>query len=186
MDFLTVFLIATGLSMDAFAVAVTSGATIRQLHFRHAFRMALFFGIFQAVMPVFGWLLGQAFTYFVAHFAHWIAFGLLAFVGGKMMYEGLRSDECAIDENCMSFQSVLMLAIATSIDAFAVGVGFSMIRVNIIFPVLVIGIVTFIFSLVGAYIGNRIGSFFENKVEVFGGVVLVGIGIKIVVEHIFF
>lgn len=186
MDFLTLFLISTGLAMDAFAVSITNGAIVRELQLRHAIRMAFFFGLFQAMMPLVGWSLGQIFYTWVSTFGHWIAFGLLVFVGGKMIYEALQDEECSLDNNCMSIQNVLILSVATSIDAMAVGISFSLLHLTIWFPIVVIGSVTFVLSLIGAYIGDRLGTLFENKVEWIGGLILIGIGIKILFEHYFF
>ncbi len=185
MDFITIFLIALGLAMDAFAVSIASGVTLKCFKAVPAFRMAIFFGGFQAIMPVLGWLAGSTFHNCIQAFDHWIAFGLLAFIGGKMIYESsfIEKTESKCDPNSLS--TVFILAIATSIDALAVGLSFSVLNVSIIQPVIITGIVTFLLSLLGVYIGGKFGSLFESKIELAGGIVLIGIGVKILIEHLF-
>jgi len=186
MDFITIFIIAVGLAMDAFAVSIASGVTLKCFQARPAFRVALFFGGFQAIMPVLGWLAGSSFKQYIEAYAHWVAFGLLAFIGGKMIYESfvIKDTESKCDPN--NITTVFILAIATSIDALAVGLSFSVLQVQIITPVIIIGIVTFLLSLAGVYIGGKFGSLFENKIELLGGLVLIGIGVKILFENLFF
>jgi len=185
MDAITVVVIAFGLALDAFAVSVASGFTIKQLRVRHALRIALFFGAFQAVMPAIGWLAGLSLRNLITEFDHWIAFILLAFIGGKMIYESfkLESDRKRIDP--LRLDVLLMLAIATSIDALAVGVTFAFLNVAIVWPVLIIGLITFGTSFVGVFIGDRFGHIFESKIELIGGLVLIAIGLKILLEHLF-
>ncbi len=182
---LTIVLIAVGLSMDAFAVAVSSGVAAKQLRLFHALRMAFFFGGFQAVMPLIGWLAGIGLKKYITELDHWFAFGILTFIGLKMIYEAFQMKE-KNDAKSDPFGSLtlLMLAVATSIDALAVGTTFALLNVVIAVPVIIIGCVTFVFSLAGVYIGNGFGHFFENKIEVVGGLVLIGIGVKILLEHI--
>jgi putative Mn2+ efflux pump MntP len=179
----TVF-IAVGLAMDAFAVSITSGLTIKSLQIRHALRIALFFGVFQAVMPLVGWLAGLSVREFIAEVDHWIAFGLLCFIGGKMIYEGRRIKPMEDKKDPLQMSVLLLLSVATSIDALAVGITFAFLNVSILLPVLVIGVITFLFSFSGVYMGDRLGHFFENKIEIVGGLVLIGIGVKIVIEHV--
>ena len=179
----TVF-IAMGLAMDAFAVSITSGLTIKSLQIRHALRIALFFGVFQAVMPLVGWLAGLSVRAFIAEVDHWIAFGLLCFIGGKMIYEGFRMKPVEDKQDPLKMSVLLLLSVATSIDALAVGITFAFLHVSILLPVLVIGVITFLFSFTGVYMGDRLGHFFENKIEIVGGLVLIGIGVKIVIEHV--
>lgn len=201
--FLTVFFIAVGLAMDAFAVSVSSGCAARSMRVQHALRMALFFGAFQAGMPVIGWLSGLSVRAYIAHIDHWIAFVLLAAIGIKMVYEAriLRDAETTArvsrpvreawpgaDELDMmtvpaphSFYTLLMLSLATSIDALVVGMSLSLLDIGIIMPALVIGAVTFLLSLLGVYLGKSVGHLFENKIEIFGGLVLVAIGAKILI-----
>ncbi|MCF7792994.1 MAG: manganese efflux pump MntP family protein [Candidatus Cloacimonetes bacterium] len=186
MDFITIFVIAVGLAMDAFAVSIASGVTLKCFRAKPAFRVAIFFGGFQALMPVLGWLAGSTFHKYIQAFDHWVAFGLLVFIGGKMIYESFMITEAESKCNPNNIKTVFILAIATSIDALAVGLSFSVLNVAIIEPVIIIGIVTFILSLLGVYIGGKFGSLFENKIELIGGLVLIGIGIKILIEHLLF
>lgn len=183
LDILTILGIATGLSLDAFAVSVTGGSTIRPLKFLHALKIALAFGLFQALMPVVGWAAGLTLEQYIRDFDHWLAFLLLAFVGARMIYNALSGKPDDDRHDILKLTILLMLAIATSIDALAVGLSFALINVSILKPVLMIGIVTCILSLVGVYIGNRLGSFFEKKLEIAGGIILILIGIRILWEH---
>ena len=186
MDFITIVVIAVGLAMDAFAVSIASGVTLKKFQALPAFRIALFFGGFQAIMPVLGWLAGSSFKQYIEDYAHWVAFSLLAFIGGKMIYESFVIKEAASKCDPNNLTTVFILAIATSIDALAVGLSFSVLQVQILTPVIIIGIVTFLLSLAGVYIGGKFGSIFENKIEFWGGLVLIGIGLKILLEHLLF
>ena len=184
MKTLEVMLIAFGLAMDAFAVAVASGATMKELNVRHALKMALFFGAFQTFMPVIGWFAGVGMKSYISGWDHWLAFGLLAFVGGKMILEGL---ELKGERNsCRPFDTgtLLVLSVATSIDALAVGITFSVLGVSILMPVLVIGLVTFLLSAAGVRIGVSGGHFCENRIGILGGVILLAIGVKILLTHL--
>lgn len=185
MELITIIVIAVGLAMDAFAVSVAAGAAEKKLHIRHAMRMAFFFGVFQAVMPLIGYLAGESFKGSIAAFDHWVAFGLLTLVGGKMIYESfkLKGDKDA-GPDPTSMLVVLTLAVATSIDALAVGVTLSLVTDSILMAVVVIGVITFALSLAGTQIGIKVGHFFENKIEIFGGIILLLIGIKILLEHL--
>ena len=185
MDFITIILLAVGLSMDAFAVSISSGIILKRPTISHALRMALFFGGFQALMPAIGWLLGLGLKDYISNFDHWIAFVLLLLIGGKMIYEALYSKEEDVRSDPTKFFVLLMLAIATSIDALAVGVSFALLLTSIVVPITIIGITTFIFSFIGVFLGQHLGSLFGNKVEILGGVILIGIGSKILFEHIF-
>lgn len=184
MDVLSILLIALGLAMDAFAVAISSGYMIKHIKAKNALTIAIFFGLFQAIMPIIGWLSGMTLRNFIAGFDHWIAFGLLCIIGGKMIYESfkLATTENKIDP--LNIYVLFILSIATSIDALAVGLSLSFLKVAIALPAIIIGIVTFILSFLGVYIGNKVGHFFEKKIEVIGGLILIGIGIKILVEHL--
>ena len=182
MDILSIILIAVGLAMDAFAVSITSGITIKRLHMNHALKIALFFGLFQAVMPIIGWLAGLNLRDYISAVDHWIAFGLLSFIGCKMVYESITVQSSEKEINPLNVYVLLVLSVATSIDALAVGVSFAFLKVSIVTPVIIIGTVTFFLSYLGVYIGDRIGHFFENKIEIAGGLLLIGIGIKILVE----
>jgi putative Mn2+ efflux pump MntP len=184
MSFLTNFLLALGLSMDAFAVSMSSGTTIRPFRLKDALKLAFFFGGFQALMPVLGWLGGSAISGFISDYAPWIAFGLLVFIGGKMIYEALYGDPEG-KLNSLNYSVLLVLSIATSIDALAVGISFAFINTPILEPAIIIGCVTFFVSLCGAILGYRIGHFFEHEVEIIGGLILIGLGGKILAEHLF-
>ncbi len=181
---MNILFIALGLAMDAFAVSITSGFTIKQLRIHHALRVGLFFGLFQAVMPLVGWAVGLSVRDFVVEVDHWIAFSLLVLVGGKMIYESFKIESIKKRPDVLKISTLLMLSLATSIDALIMGVTFAMLKISILLPILVIGIVTFLLSFVGVYIGDRLGHFFENKMEFVGGLVLIGIGIKILIEHL--
>ena len=186
MDILTILIIAIGLAMDAFAVSITSGLTIKKIKIGHAFRIAFFFGLFQAVMPVIGWLAGLGLKDFIASIDHWIAFILLVFVGGKMIYESTMMVEDKDEKDPLNVHVLLVLSIATSIDALAVGISLSFLNIEIATPAIIIGIVTFVLSFLGVYIGEKFGHFFESKIEVIGGLTLIGIGTKILLEHLGF
>jgi putative Mn2+ efflux pump MntP len=184
MHIVTIIFIACGLAMDAFAVSITSGLTIKKLRVEHAFRIAFFFGAFQAIMPLVGWMAGLRLQDIIANIDHWIAFGLLSVIGCKMIYESFRMERSRNKMNPLNLVVLLMLSIATSIDALAVGVSLAFLRVSIITPIILIGSITFLLSFLGIFMGNRFGHFFEQKIEVIGGIILIGIGVKIVVEHL--
>jgi len=186
MDLATILLIALGLSMDAVAVAMASGCAggAGRVDGRQALLLASLFGLFQALMPAIGWLAGLGFKGIIARFDHWLAFTLLAFIGGKMIREARRGGECRVRAGGMGFSVMLGLAVATSIDALAVGLSFSLLAVAIVFPVLVIGAVTFVLSLAAVYIGQRFGGWLAGKAEVLGGLILIAIGLKILSAHL--
>ncbi|WP_315115002.1 manganese efflux pump MntP family protein [uncultured Clostridium sp.] len=184
MDLFTILLIAFGLSMDAFAVSITNGVTLQEVHIKDALKIAGYFGIFQALMPLLGWLVGINFQNYITKFDHWIAFLLLAFIGGKMIYETLKSDDdCQTEKAELCNKTLFILAIATSIDALAVGVSFAFFEVSIIQSILIIGIVTFIICFMGVYLGKKFGCLLKKNAELIGGIVLMMIGFKIFAEH---
>ncbi len=170
--------------MDAFAVAIATGFAIKNVKVRHALKVGLFFGMFQAIMPVFGWYAGYAAKNILQSVDHWIAFAVLSIIGLKMIAETKEIEESEKEDNQLRFIALLILAIATSIDALAVGFSLSLLKIQIITPSLIIGIITFLFSYSGVYIGNKFGHFFENKIEIIGGIILLFIGIKTLVEHL--
>lgn len=184
LNFITILGIAVGLSMDALAVAIATGATLQQQRLRSALTMGVFFGGFQALMPLVGWLAGRSLEKYIQSFDHWIAFGLLIFIGGKMVWEAFQIEEEENKTCSLAFQTLLMLSVATSIDALAVGVTFAALGTAIAAPVVIIGCTTFLLSTAGVLLGNKVGHFFEGKVEVAGGVILILIGVKILVEHL--
>ena len=180
-------LIGVGLSMDAFAVALCKGLGMRSINYAHAAVIALFFGVFQAVMPLIGWVLGTQFARYITSVDHWIAFALLGYIGGKMIWDALHeapeTAPCA-GEGRLDLKELLMLAVATSIDALAVGITFAFLQVSILPAVATIGLITFALSFAGVVVGNRFGTRFQKKAEIAGGVVLVLIGLKILLEHL--
>ena len=182
MDWLTLLLVGIGLSMDAFAVSISCGIASAVVRFRHAFRIAFTFGLFQAVMPLAGWAAGMGFRSIISAFDHWIAFGLLLIIGLKMMREALRG--CPGKLDAADWRILLTLSVDTSMDAMAVGLSFAMLEISIVTPVLIIGLITFALSFAGVYLGDRVGDRLGRKVEVLGGLILIGIGIKILVEHL--
>lgn len=175
-------IISIGLAMDAFAVSIGKGLSLRRIKFGHVMSVGLWFGGFQALMPLIGYFLGSAFAAIVSDFDHWVAFFLLGIIGFNMIRDSFSKEEDKHDDN-FSFKVMFMLAVATSIDALAVGVSFAFLCVNIIEAVLVIGIITFVFSAMGLKIGNVFGMRYKSKAEFTGGLVLVLMGIKILVEH---
>lgn len=179
-----VFLIAVSLALDAFAVSVSSGIAIPGFGWKQAVKMGLWFGTFQFAMPLAGWLLGSSVSGYIEAVDHWVAFGLLALIGGRMAWGAVRGggdeEEAPAD---LSAKRLCLLAIATSIDALAVGVSMAFMRVDVLFSAIIIGIVAFVLSVVGGLAGRRLGSLFQQRAELVGGLVLIGIGIKILVEH---
>ncbi len=184
MDTLSIIITAFALSMDALAVSICNGLMIKKLLFRSALRIAVFFGAFQAIMPVLGWAAGYTFREMICAFDHWIAFGLLSFIGIKMIAESRCEKSKKKPKDCRHLPTLLVMSVATSIDALAVGISLAFLKVSIIRPVVIIGLVTFAVCLGGVYLGNRSGRFFGDKFELAGGIILIGIGIKIAVEHI--
>ena len=182
--FFTVLLTGIGLSMDAFAVSICKGLKMHKLNYKQMWLIALFFGGFQAIMPLIGWTLGRSFKTYIEDFDHWIAFALLAFIGGKMAFESFKNEE---DDCCCSsldIKELVVLAIATSIDALAVGIAFAIDDINIWFAILIIGITTFVLSAIGIIIGHRFGAVYKSKAELAGGIILILIGFKILLEHL--
>lgn len=184
MDAFVTVCIAIGLAMDAFAVSIASGVTIKHLRIRNALTIATCFGSFQAFMPLIGWLAGLTLRDFISGFDHWIAFGLLNGIGFKMIYESCKVDSIERQINPLNIFVLLILSIATSIDALAVGMSLSFLKIAIAVPAIVIGTVTFLLTLLGVFVGNRVGHFFEKKIEILGGLILIGIGVKILIEHL--
>ncbi len=182
MSLLELFIIAVGLSMDAFAVAICKGLSVQQLKPRHALITGLYFGGFQALMPLIGYLLGVRFESFITSFDHWIAFVLLALIGLNMIKESREESECLND--AFDFKTMLPLALATSIDALAVGVTFAFLQVNIAPAVSFIGVITFVLSALGVKMGHVFGSKYKSRAELAGGVILILMGIKILIEHL--
>lgn len=183
MGFVEIFLIAVGLSMDAFAVSICKGLSVKKLSAKHALTAGAYFGGFQALMPLIGFLLGFKFERFIVSIDHWIAFVLLALIGGNMIKEALSNEEENIDGS-FSFKTMLPLAVATSIDALAVGISFAFLGVDIVTAAVLIGVTTFVISAAGIVIGNIFGARFKKSAEIAGGVILILIGLKILLEHL--
>ncbi len=188
MGFLELFMIGVGLSMDAFAVSICKGLSVPKLKLKHALICGLYFGVFQALMPTIGYLLGIQFQSLITSIDHWIAFILLGFIGLNMIKESREKDEEIEEANDESFgfKNMVVLAVATSIDALAVGVTFAFLNVNIVPAVTLIGLTTFTLSAIGVKIGNIFGLKYKSKAEMFGGIVLIAMGVKILIEHLFF
>ncbi len=184
MGLITIIIIALALAMDAFAVSIVSGTAYRKLKVKHALRMALSFGAFQAFMPLVGSLAGLTIRDRIAEYDHWVAFGILAAVGGKMIYESFKIAPADKNSNPTNIMVLLLLSIATSIDALAVGITLSFLQVSIALAVTIIGLITFALSYLGVYIGKKVGHFFEGQMEAIGGLVLIALGIKILIEHL--
>ena len=185
MGLLELLMIAIGLSMDAFAVALCKGLCMKKLNYRHAVIIGIFFGGFQAGMPLIGWLLGHQLEKYITAFDHWIAFFLLAFIGGSMLKEAFEEDnEVDACDNRLNIKELFILATATSIDALAVGITFAFLRVSILPSITIIGATTLVLSIIGVAMGNKFGVKYKNKAEIAGGIVLILIGTKILLEHL--
>jgi putative Mn2+ efflux pump MntP len=184
MDLLTIFLIAIALAMDAFAVSIASGIAIKNLQIRHALTIATWFGLFQAIMPVIGWFGGIKLRGYVSEIDHWVVFGLLFLIGCKMIYESFQIDPIEKRSNPLDLHVLFALSVATSLDAFAVGISFAMLNISIMAPVIIIGVITFLMSFIGVWIGDRGTHFFEKKMEVVAGLILIGIGVKVLISHL--
>ncbi len=182
MDAISIISVALGLAMDCFAVSIATGAVAKRAHMKTALKIAVAFGGFQAIMPVIGWVAGVGLAGLIEGIDHWLAFGILAAIGCKMIYEAFRLE--SEEKGEPAFRVLILLAVATSIDALAVGLSFAFLGAPVLEPAAVIGVVAFCVSFLGIYAGKRFGHIFEGKVEVAGGVVLIAIGVKILLEHI--
>ncbi len=185
--FIELFLIGVGLSMDAFAVSICKGLGMEKINKKHAFMIGLYFGGFQALMPLTGWFLGIRFQKYITSIDHWIAFVLLALIGGKMIVEAIRDkDDEQIDKKNLPLdhKEMFLLAVATSIDALAVGITFAFLDTPIVEAIVIIGLTTFFLSIIGVVVGNFFGTRYKKKAEIIGGIILVAIGVKILLEHL--
>ena len=186
--FFTLLLMGAGLSMDAFAVSICKGLSMRKVNKKQCLVIGLFFGGFQALMPFIGWVLGSQFEQYITSIDHWIAFILLGFIGGKMVVEAIREKDEAVEVGKMDppldFKEMFILAIATSIDALAVGITFAFLDTPILEAITIIGITTMIISIVGVVIGNYFGGKYKHKAELVGGIILVLLGIRILIQHL--
>ena len=186
MDLLAVFLIAVGLAMDAFSVCISAGICIPEIKAGHYLRLALTFGFFQFLMPLIGYAAGVSIEPVIKSYDHWLAFALLSYIGGKMIYEGLKKkDESCDPRDPSRGKTLLILALATSIDALAVGLSFGVLSKPIIVPAIIIGLVCVVFSALGVLIGKKAGELVGKKGEIIGGICLIAIGVKIIIEHLF-
>lgn len=186
--FFTLLLMGVGLAMDAFAVSICKGLSMRKVNKKQCLVIGLFFGGFQALMPFIGWVLGSQFEQYITSIDHWIAFILLGFIGGKMVVEAIREKDEAVEVGKMDppldLKEMFILAIATSIDALAVGITFAFLQVPIVEAISIIGITTFAISVIGVYVGNFFGNRYKKKAELAGGMILILIGLKILLEHL--
>ena len=184
MSILEAVLMSVGLAMDAFAVSICTGLELKNIKFKDAIKVGLWFGVFQALMPLIGYLLGSRFESLITNIDHWVAFVLLVFIGGKMIYEAFHEEEGSYGD--LKFKSMLVLAIATSIDALAIGIAYAFLygSKNMVLSFSLIGVITFIISVIGVKIGNVFGNKFKNIAEIVGGVILILIGTKILFEHL--
>ena len=183
MDAPTILLIAVGLAMDAFAVSIAKGLVIKHERRKMALLLASFFGGFQMLMPVIGWLVGSSLEAVIVGIDHWIAFGLLTFIGSRMIYDSAKK-ESGEEEESLRLRSLMTLAVATSIDALMIGLSFAFLQTQILVPILVIGFITFLLSLTGFFFGCGLERIFGNKIKIVGGVILLAIGIRILFEHL--
>lgn len=183
MNDIEILFIALALSADTFAVSVASGANIKQSYLANALKMGIIFAAFQGLMPIIGWLAGNGMEKFVSDFAHWIAFLLLILIGGKMIRECFKKNDNK-EKNAFRLSIIFLLAIATSIDALAIGITFSMLNVSIFYPAIIIGIITFIVAFLGVFMGRRMAHFFENRLKFLGGAILILIGLKVLLERL--
>lgn len=185
-DYVTIILTAIGLAMDCLAVSISCGITMGDFNRKDAAILAVFFGAFQGGMAFLGWLGGTGFAEYIENIDHWVAFGLLAIIGGKMIKEGLEQKEECETFNIRKFKVLIILSIATSIDALAIGITYAFLQTPILVPVLLIGIMSFVFAIIGSTLGKKLGHIFGNRMEVIGGIILIGLGIKILLEHTVF
>lgn len=191
MSLLEISIIAVGLAMDAFAVSITCGISSCSCSklggrpsLKCSFKVGAYFGFFQFFMPIIGWILGIKLQSLIVEFDHWVAFSLLGFIGGKMIYDSLFSKDSQINGSICETKSLLLLAIATSIDALIVGLSIAFLKANLLLSIVIIGVVTFALSFIGVYLGRTIGHKLKTNFELIGGVVLIGIGLKILTEHL--
>ncbi len=184
MSITEIIIVAIGLSMDAFAVAIGKGLSLTQVKWKHALIVGAYFGVFQALMPLLGYLLGTQFADYITSYDHWIAFVLLAIIGGKMVKDSFAKEDDRNVNKSLRLGTMLPLAIATSIDALAVGVSFAFLKVDIVWSVVLIGCITLVISMAGVKIGNIFGIKYRSKAELAGGIILILIGLKILLEHL--
>lgn len=186
MELFSLIFLSCALGMDAFAVSLCKGFGVQNLRLKHYLIVGIYFGGFQALMPTLGYFIGVAFHSFITNIDHWIAFALLSLIGLKMVKESFKNEDCDTNANQFGFKTMSALALATSIDALAVGISFAFLKVNLFLAVFLIGLITFILCMLALKLGNQFGIHLKNKVELLGGVVLIILGVKILIEHLFF
>jgi manganese efflux pump family protein len=184
MNFPSILIIAVGLGLDAFSVAIGVGAVSRNVLLGSAIRLSFSFGMFQTLMPISGWFAGMTVADVIAAYDHWVAFGLLAYVGGKMIMESFRQEIRAYKTDPTRGWTLIMLSVATSIDALAVGLSFAFLKIPILYPSIIIGLVAFAMTMIGIIFGEKLGKIMGKRIEAVGGLILVGIGFKILIEHL--
>lgn len=184
MELLTILIIAIGLSFDTFAVSVSSGLILRRIDFFNASKIAITLALFQAVMPLIGWLAGTGIKDYAENFDHWVAFGILGLLGGKMIYESFKTDPENRNFNPLDLKVMIGMAIATSIDALIVGFSFALLDFKILISIGIIGFVTYVVAMLGMLFGKKIGSRLGRRMEMIGGIMLILIGLKIFIEHL--
>lgn len=183
MEAITILLIALSLAMDAFAVSIANGVSVTDFGKKEALKQGVYFGLFQFLMPLLGWLLGISVKNAMEAIDHWIAFFLLALIGGSMIWESLKQEEEEKSITILTNKNLVLQAIATSIDALAVGVSFAILQVNIVYASAIIGVVAFVLSYIGGMLGKHLGAFLQKKASIAGGIVLIAVGVKILLEH---
>lgn len=186
MDYPIAIIIAVGLAMDCFAVSISCGLTLKDFNKLDALRLGIFFGGFQSGMALLGWIGGIGFAEYITSIDHWVAFVLLVLIGCKMIYEAIRGDYNIKNFNIRNLKILIVLSIATSIDALAIGVTFAIFNFSIVFPIIIIGITSFIFAILGSFLGDKLGHLLGRKVEIVGGIILISIGFKILIDHVLF
>ncbi|MBQ8293166.1 MAG: manganese efflux pump [Bacilli bacterium] len=186
MGLIEIIMLGVGLAMDATAVSMSDGMNNRKIAFPKALMIGLTFGVFQGLMPLLGYLFGTLFSDLIMAIDHWIALILLGYLGGKMLYDGLKKDDAEEDKTELTFKGLMVQGIATSIDALAIGISLATLNVEIVPSVLSIGIITAILSVIGVYVGKKFGDLLNNKAAILGGLILIAIGLKIFIEHMFF
>ncbi len=185
-EIITIFLIGLSLTADTFAVSITTGLSVSKIRFNQAIRVAAILAIFQGAMPIIGWTLGINIKEYIANYDHWIAFILLAFIGGKMVYESFKNEEIDNNINRLKLFFIVSIAVATSIDALVIGVGFAIMNIKIWVAATIIAALTFIVSMLGMLIGKKTSNLLGKKMEIIGGIILFAIGLKILIQHLFF
>ncbi|WP_075604033.1 manganese efflux pump MntP [Saccharicrinis aurantiacus] len=186
MGTISLFMMSIGLSIDSLAASITMGACSKNIRLRHVIKVATFMALFQGTMPFIGWLIGNSLEDIIEDYDHWVAFILLLGIGGKLIYDGVKNSTEKVDTKPTNNLLLAGMALATSIDAMILGIGFGLIEINIWLAMIIIGLTTFVFSFTGVFLGKKVGNKINKGIEIFGGLLLIGLGFKILVEHIYF